>query len=43
MTEPVNILCLKWGTRYPAEYANKLYRGVARNLKRPFRFFLLHR
>lgn len=39
MTEPVNILCLKWGTRYPAEYANKLYRGVARNLKRPFRFF----
>jgi hypothetical protein len=19
MTEPVNILCLKWGTRYPAD------------------------
>lgn len=37
--DPVNILCLKWGTLYPAYYANKLYAGVARNLRRPFRFY----
>lgn len=36
--EPVNILTLKWGARYPAEYVNRLYRGVRRNLHRPFRF-----
>jgi hypothetical protein len=35
----VNILCLKWGTRYGPHYVNMLYRGVARNLIRPFRFY----
>ncbi|MBN8763515.1 MAG: hypothetical protein J0I63_09885, partial [Thiobacillus sp.] len=35
----VNVLCLKWGTRYGAHYVNRLYRGVGRNLSRPFRFF----
>ncbi|MCC5790480.1 MAG: hypothetical protein JJT75_12665 [Opitutales bacterium] len=39
MSEPVNILCLKWGNRYPSDYANKLYRSVERNLERTFRFF----
>lgn len=34
----VNIVCLKWGTRYPAEYTNRLYRSVKRHLSRPFRF-----
>jgi hypothetical protein len=33
-----NILCLKWGDRYDARYVNILYRSVARNLARPFRF-----
>lgn len=37
-TEKVNILCLKWGTRYGAEYVNRLYRGVSAHLHRPFRF-----
>ena len=37
-SESVNIVCLKWGTRYPAFYVNRLYAGVKRNLKRPFRF-----
>ena len=23
-----NVLCLKWGKRYGAEYVNRLYRGV---------------
>ena len=34
----VNILCLKWGDYYGPEYVNRLYAGVRRNLKRPFRF-----
>ena len=38
MQEKVNILTLKWGTRYSADYVNRIYRGVARNLRRPFRF-----
>lgn len=36
--ERVNVLCLKWGSRYPACYVNRLYQGVKRNLSRPFRF-----
>lgn len=36
--QSVNILCLKWGTYYGAEYVNRLYAGVRRNLSRPFRF-----
>ena len=34
----VNVLCLKWGDRYPAFYVNRLYAAVKRNLRRPFRF-----
>ncbi len=36
---PVNVLCLKWGTRYPAHYVNILHASVRRHLHRPFRFF----
>ena len=36
--QPVNLICLKYGTRYPADYVNKLYAGVKRHLKRPFLF-----
>lgn len=36
--QPVNIICLKYGTRYPASYVNKLHAGVKRHLKRPFVF-----
>lgn len=35
---PVNVICLKWGARYPADYVNRLYRGVQRHLSRPFNF-----
>lgn len=38
-TTPVNILCLKYGKRYPAHYVNRLYAGVSRNLRRPFQFY----
>ena len=34
----VNVVCLKWGTYYPAEFVNRLYRGVKAHLHRPFRF-----
>lgn len=34
----VNIICLKWGTRYPATFTNILYASVKRHLHRPFRF-----
>lgn len=33
-----NVICLKWGTRYPASFTNILYGSVKRNLSRPFRF-----
>ena len=40
-SEVVNVLCMKWGTKYPAEYVNTLYSMVARNLSREFRFVCL--
>lgn len=38
---PANIICIKWGTKYPAYYVNRLYAGVQRHLQRPFRFFCM--
>ncbi|GGB97372.1 hypothetical protein GCM10011352_24360 [Marinobacterium zhoushanense] len=38
---PVNVVCLKWGTKYPAEYVNRLFRMVRRQLHRPFRFYCM--
>lgn len=38
MTAPVNVICMKWRTRYSADYVNRLRAGVARNLRRPHRF-----
>jgi len=34
----VNVICIKWGDKYPDLYVNKLYGMVRRNLKRPHRF-----
>ena len=34
----VNVLCMKWGDYYTADYVNRLYAGVKRNLSLPFRF-----
>lgn len=33
-----NVVCMKWGDKYPAYYVNRLYFGVRRFLNRPFRF-----
>lgn len=32
------IICIKWGTKYGAEYVNRLYGMVTRNITPPFRF-----
>lgn len=41
MTQPVNIMCIKWGTLFGPEYVNRLYSGVRRNMSRPVRFFCM--
>lgn len=32
------IICIKWGSKFGAEYVNKLYGMVSRNITPPFRF-----
>lgn len=34
----LNIVCLKWGTKYGPEYVNKLHASINRNTTVPFRF-----
>ena len=34
----MNIICMKWGDKFPAEYVNRLYAMVARNFSSEFRF-----
>jgi len=41
MSKPVHVVCLKWGSKYSADYVNRLYRMVKRNLSHPFRFHCL--
>ena len=41
MSEERVVLCMKWGTLYPAEYVNVLYSAVKKNLAGPFRFVCL--
>lgn len=36
MEQPVNIICMKWGNKYGAEYVNKLYGMIKRHLTLPF-------
>ncbi|MCK5450906.1 MAG: glycosyltransferase, partial [Candidatus Omnitrophica bacterium] len=38
---PVNIVCMKWGTKYGPEYVNILYNMVKRNITLPFRFICM--
>ena len=33
----VNVICMKWGDKFPPDYVNRLYGMVSRNLSRPFR------
>jgi hypothetical protein len=40
-TPAVTIICMKWGTMFGPEYANRLYAGVKRHMSIPFRFVCL--
>ena len=33
-----NVICIKWGTKFGADYVNRLYRMVEKNLSIPHRF-----
>lgn len=35
------LICMKWGTLYGADYVNRLYRMIARNITGPFRLICL--
>lgn len=35
----INVLCVKWGNRYNAEYVNKLYRGIIRHTTKKIDFY----
>lgn len=37
--QSVNVICMKWGNLYNAEYVNKLYNSVKRNLTLDFNFY----
>jgi hypothetical protein len=37
-SEPLTVVCLKWGEKYGADYVNKLSTMVRRNLTLPYRF-----
>jgi hypothetical protein len=37
----VNVVCMKWGTAYSAEYVNRLHRAVSHHLTLPHRFVCL--
>lgn len=37
INKPINIVCLKWGDKYPAHYVNKLYMGIAKNTTLSFK------
>lgn len=41
MNQPRVVLCMKWGTLYPAEYVNVLYRACRAHLTGDFRFVCL--
>ena len=41
MTAERVVLCMRWGTLYPAGYVNVLHSAVCRHLEKPFRFVCL--
>jgi hypothetical protein len=41
MSRKISVVCLKWGTPYPAEYVNVLQKAVAEKLRSPHRFICI--
>lgn len=39
--ETVNVVCIKWGNKFPPHYVNNLYHMVKRNITFPLRFICL--
>jgi hypothetical protein len=37
----LNVICLKWGTKYSPDYVNRLYGMVKRHLHIPFDFYCM--
>ncbi len=37
----INVVCLKWGDKYSADYVNRLYSMVKRNITIPFDFYCI--
>ena len=40
-TNENNVICVKWGKKFSADYVNNLYRMVGRHLSQPYRFVCL--
>ena len=38
VSKPLNVVCVKYGTKYGADYVNKLYYGVKKHLSLPHTF-----
>lgn len=38
-SDKVNIICIKWGDSYPADYVNRLFQMIQRNTSHPFDFY----
>ena len=34
----MNVICMKWGDKFPVDYVNRLYSMVSRNMDSKFRF-----
>lgn len=39
--KPLQIICLKWGNKYPAYYANRLYSMIERFTQQPFKLYCI--
>lgn len=37
----LTVVCMKWGTKFPADYVNVLHYAVSKNINEPFRFVCL--
>jgi tetratricopeptide (TPR) repeat protein len=40
-TECISFISMKWGSKYGADYVNKLYRGIKRNITKNFLFYCI--
>jgi hypothetical protein len=37
----LNVICVKWGTKYGSIYVNRLFNMVKKNLTKPFNFYCM--